>query len=64
MTEPRARQAELIARSVLSAPIVTTERVPTGFGNENYRVMDADGRGVVVKIGPISSAAKWSSSRV
>jgi aminoglycoside phosphotransferase (APT) family kinase protein len=64
VTERRARDAELIARSVLGTPIVTTERVPTGFGNENYRVTDARGRRVVVKIGPLSSAAKWSSSRV
>jgi aminoglycoside phosphotransferase (APT) family kinase protein len=64
VTERRAREAELIARSVLDTPIVTTERVPTGFGNENYRVIDARGRRVGVKIGPISSAAKWNSSRV
>ncbi len=63
MTE-RAHDVELIARSVLSAPIVATERVAIGFGNENYRVTDAHGRRVVVKIGPISSAAKWGSSRV
>jgi aminoglycoside phosphotransferase (APT) family kinase protein len=64
VTERRTGDVELVARSVLDAPIVTIERVPTGFGNESYQVTDAGGRGVVVKIGPISSAAKWSSSRV
>ena len=38
-------------------------RVPRGYGNENWRVTDASDRSYVLKVGPIASAAKWTSAR-
>jgi aminoglycoside phosphotransferase (APT) family kinase protein len=61
---PRAHEVERLARAVLGTGPVAVERVPIGFGNENWRVTDPAGPVYVLKIGPIDSAAKWRSARV
>jgi len=60
----RAHDVEQLARDALGTGPVHVERVPIGFGNENWRVTDPAGPVYVLKIGPITSAAKWRSARV
>jgi aminoglycoside phosphotransferase (APT) family kinase protein len=58
---PRAEVVAL-ARDVLGDAVVRIERVPVGFGSENWRVVTKGGV-FVLKVGPPESAAKWNSTR-
>jgi aminoglycoside phosphotransferase (APT) family kinase protein len=58
-----AHEVERLARDALATGPVQVERVPIGFGNENWRVTDHVGSVYVLKVGPIASAAKWRSAR-
>jgi aminoglycoside phosphotransferase (APT) family kinase protein len=49
--------------SVLATDVVDAEHLPTGFGNENWRLMLSSGARCVAKFGPVSSAAKWRSAQ-
>jgi fructosamine-3-kinase len=60
----RAPEVEQLVRDALGTGPVRVERVPIGFGNENWRVTDPAGPVYVLKIGPITSAAKWRAARV
>jgi aminoglycoside phosphotransferase (APT) family kinase protein len=60
------RTADGVARQVGSAlteDVRVVEHVPTGFGNENWRVTLSSGSRYVAKFGPRSSEAKWRSSQ-
>jgi aminoglycoside phosphotransferase (APT) family kinase protein len=53
----------MLAREALSTASVTVEHLPIGFGNENWRVEDGSGDAYILKVGPLTSAAKWASAR-
>ncbi|MBX3314055.1 MAG: aminoglycoside phosphotransferase family protein [Actinobacteria bacterium] len=55
-----ARAGEIVAQ-VLGLEVRSVRRIVTGFGSANWRVGTEDGD-VVLKVGPASSAAKWSSA--
>jgi len=57
-------EVERLAGDALGEQHLRVERVPRGFGNENWRVTDATDRSYVLKVGPISSATKWAAARV
>src|SRR5712692_3227361 len=50
-----AHEVEVLASEVLETTRVRVERLPIGFGNDNWRVTDAAGRSYVLKVGPIAS---------
>jgi len=54
--------ADLVG-SVLDEEVVDAEHLPTGFGNENWRLTLSSGARCVAKFGPLSSEAKWRSSQ-
>src|SRR5262249_50970922 len=58
-----AQDVAALLCEALQTSQVRVERVPRGFGNENWRVTDAAARSYVVKVGPRESAAKWESAR-
>ena len=58
-----AGEAEALANEVLRTKPIRIESVPVGFGNQNWRVVDAAGRGYVLKLGPRESTAKWTTAR-
>ena len=49
--------------SVLADDVVGAEHLPTGFGNENWRLTLSSGARCVAKFGPLSSEAKWRSAQ-
>ena len=57
-----AEVADLV-RSVLAEDVFRAEHLPTGFGNENWRLTLSSGARCVAKFGPLSSEAKWRSSQ-
>jgi len=52
-----------VVGSVLADDVVDAEHLPTGFGNENWRLTLASGARCVAKFGPLSAEAKWRSSQ-
>lgn len=59
-----AARVERLARDVLGSGRVEVERHPVGFGGENWKLRDGDGRRYVLKIGDVANQAKWRSSHV
>jgi hypothetical protein len=51
-----------LAHTALGRTIKAIERLPVGFGSENWRVSRSDGA-FLLKLGPLSSASKWASAR-
>ena len=58
-----AGEVERLARDALGAQHLRVDASSAGYGNENWRVTDASDRSYVLKVGPIASAAKWTSAR-
>jgi aminoglycoside phosphotransferase (APT) family kinase protein len=52
-----------VVGSVLADDVVGAEHLPTGFGNENWRLTLSSGARCVAKFGPLSSEPKWRSAQ-
>ena len=51
-----------LAHAALGRTVAAIERLPVGFGSENWRLSTDDGA-FILKVGPLSSASKWASAR-
>lgn len=55
-------EVERLARSVLGSTGVAVRRSLPGYGNQSWRIDGAGGRGLVLKVGRLSSGPKWRSA--
>jgi Ser/Thr protein kinase RdoA (MazF antagonist) len=53
-----------LAADALGRAVVEVDRIPRGFGNENWRVVTAGGDAFVVKLGEPAWADKWAATAV
>jgi Ser/Thr protein kinase RdoA (MazF antagonist) len=63
---PQPRTAEQVATfvgPVMACEVASAERLPVGYGNENWRLVMSSGARYIAKFGPRSSESKWRSSQ-